>query len=97
MAQFVYLVKYTQQGIANAKDTVERADAFKAMAKNMGGNVTTLLWTMGRYDLVCVLDAPDDETAAAISLKIAALGNVRPQSMRAFTADEVGAIIGKLG
>jgi uncharacterized protein with GYD domain len=97
MAQYVYLVKFTQQGIANAKDTVQRAEAFKAMAQSMGGSVSTLLWTLGKYDLVCILEAPDDETAAAISLKIAGLGNVRPMTMRAFSAEEAGTIIGKLG
>lgn len=97
MAQYVYLVKWTDQGITNAKDTVQRAEAFRAMTKAMGGNVSTLVWTLGRYDLVAIAEAPDDETAAAISMKVSALGNVRAETLRAFSDQEVGTILGKVG
>jgi uncharacterized protein with GYD domain len=62
-----------------------------------GGDTGELLWTLGRYDIVGFLDAPDDETAAAISMKVSGLGSVRTETLRAFTAEEVGGIIGKLG
>ena len=97
MAQYVVLVNWTDQGIANAKDTVSRAEAFREMAASMGGTVGTLLWTLGRYDIVGFMEAPDDETAAAISMRVSGLGSVRTETLRAFTADEVAGITGKLG
>lgn len=97
MPRYVVLVNWTEQGIANAKDTVQRAEAFRTMAQSMGGNAGELLWTLGRYDIVGFLDAPDDETAAAISMKVSGLGSVRTETLRAFSAEEVTGIIGKLG
>jgi uncharacterized protein with GYD domain len=97
MPKYVVLVNWTEQGIASAKDTVQRAEAFRAMAQSMGGDTGELLWTLGRYDIVGFIDAPDDETAAAISMKVSGLGSVRTETLRAFTADEVSGIIGKLG
>ncbi|MDQ3444184.1 MAG: GYD domain-containing protein, partial [Chloroflexota bacterium] len=63
----------------------------------MGGSVDALLWTMGRYDIVAVIDALSDEAASAIVLKVTALGNVQGETLRAFTADEVAGIVGNLG
>lgn len=97
MSKYVILVNWTDQGIANAKDTVDRAESFRKMTETMGGSTGELLWTLGRYDIVGFIDAPDDETAAAISMKVSGLGNVRTETLRAFTADEVGSIVGKLG
>ena len=97
MPKYVVLVNWTEQGVASAKDTVQRAEAFRSMAQSMGGDTGELLWTLGRYDIVGFLDAPDDETAAAISMKVSGLGSVRTETLRAFTAEEVGGIIGKLG
>ncbi len=63
----------------------------------MGGRVVTLLWTLGRYDLVGVLEAPDDETAATIGLRAAQGGGARTEILRAFNADEMGSILANLG
>jgi uncharacterized protein with GYD domain len=97
MSKYVLLVSWTDQGITSATDTVDRAEKFRQMVSSMGGNVGEVLWTLGRYDIVGFLDAPDDETAAAISMKLSGLGNVRTETLRAFTAEEVGGITGKLG
>jgi uncharacterized protein with GYD domain len=97
MPSYVALANFTSQGIANAKDTVSRAEAFRKMTADMGGNVSTLLWTLGRYDLVAIFEAPDDETAAAIAMRVSSLGNVRTETLRAFTADDAGTILGKMG
>jgi uncharacterized protein with GYD domain len=96
VAKYVVLVNWTEQGIRDAKATTDRAGKVEDMAKQMGCNMDLLLWTLGRYDLVGVFDAPDDESAALFGLKVSALGSVRTETLRAFTADEIGGIVGKL-
>ena len=97
MAHYVMLLKFTDQGIRDVKDTTKRAAAFKDMAGKMGAKLNTLLWTMGQYDLVGLAEAPDDETIAAVSVKAGSLGNVSIQTLRGFTADEVDGILKKVG
>ena len=97
MAKYVILVNWTEKGIADAKQTTERADKVRQMAQELGGKVDLLLWTLGRYDIVGIADMPDDETAALMGLRIGALGTVRTETLRAFTADEIGNIVGRLG
>jgi uncharacterized protein with GYD domain len=63
------------------------------MTEQMGGRMDTLLWTQGRYDLVGIMEAPDEETAAAVSLRIAMRGAVRTETLRAFDTDEMGRIL----
>ena len=97
MAHYILLLKYTDQGIRNVKDTTKRAAAFGEMAEKMGAKVTSILWTMGQYDLVTHLEAPNDETVAALSVGVSRLGNVSAQTLRAFTAAEVDGILKKAG
>jgi len=97
MAKYVTLANWTDQGVKDASQTVDRAASFKELVGKMGGSVDTLLWTMGRYDIVAVIDAPSDEVASAIVLKVSGLGNIRGEALRAFTADDVAGIVGKLG
>jgi uncharacterized protein with GYD domain len=97
MAHYVVLVNWTDQGVGQVKDTVQRAEQVKQMIEQAGGRMHTLLWTMGRYDLVAVVEAPDDETASAITLRSAGMGTTRTETLRAFTAEEMSAILGKLG
>ena len=97
MAHYVMLLKFTDQGIRNVKDTTKRAAAAAEMAGKMGAKVTSTYWTMGQYDLVLTADAPDDETIAAVSIKLGSAGNVSVQSMRAFTASEVDGILKRAG
>src|SRR5206468_12256719 len=66
---FIVLGNFTDQGIRNVKETTKRAEAFKAAAKKVGANVKELYWTMGQYDLVTVVEAPDDETATSLLLR----------------------------
>ena len=96
MAQYVLLVDFTEQGAKAVRDTVKRADAFRQMAEKSGVKVHTLLWTLGQHDVVVVAEAANDEAATALSLSVAALGNVRTQTMRAFSAEETKAIIAKM-
>ena len=96
MAMYVSLLQFTEQGIRNVKDTIKRAAAATAEAEKMGVKVTDSFWTMGAYDVVLLLDAPNDETVSAFSLKLGALGNVKSQTMRAFSRKEMESILAKV-
>jgi uncharacterized protein with GYD domain len=93
---YVSLLQFTDQGIRNFKDTIKRAAAATTEAEKMGAKVTDAFWTMGAYDVVLLLDAPDDETVSAFSLKLGSLGNVKSQTMRAFGREEMESILAKV-
>ena len=93
MATYVILATFTDQGIKTAKDSPKRAEAFKQMAKTFGITVKEIFWTQGRYDIVVLTEAPDELTAAALNLSLGALGNIRTESLRAFSADEMATIV----
>ena len=96
MATYVVLTKFTDQGIRNAKDLPTRAEAFKQMAKTLGATVKELFWTQGRYDIVTIVEAPDEISATALNLSISALGNVRTELLRAFSPAEMMTIVDKM-
>jgi uncharacterized protein with GYD domain len=93
MASYICLIQFTDQGIRNIKDTVKRGDAAIAEAEKMGMKIVEEYWTMGAYDAVVVLEAPDDETMSAFILKIGSLGNVKGQTLRAFRRNEMEGIL----
>lgn len=97
MANYVCLVQWTEQGLRTVRDTTKRAEAAKALASKVGVNVTDVLWTVGPYDVVLLAEANDDESMSAYALSLAALGNVKTQTMRAFRAKEFSAILDKMG
>lgn len=96
MARYVALIKWTEQAIQNVKETVDRAEQVQGLAQQMGGGIDTLLWTQGRYDLVGILDFPDDESFAAFALSVGSRGAVRTESLRAFTAEEMARVLQKM-
>jgi uncharacterized protein with GYD domain len=96
MAMYVSLLQFTEQGVRNVKDTIKRGTAATAEAEKMGVKVIDSFWTMGAYDVVLLLEAPNDETVSAFSLKIGALGNVKSQTMRAFSRKEMEGILAKI-
>jgi uncharacterized protein with GYD domain len=96
MAMYVLLVSFTDQGIRNVKDTTKRAEAFREMAKKAGATVKDLYWTLGQYDVVTILEAPDAASVTALGLSVGALGNVRTQTLPAFSAAEMGSILKKM-
>lgn len=96
MASFILLAHFTEQGIKNVKDSPKRADAFRQSAKKHGATVKEIFWTLGQNDLVAILDAPDDVTVTALGLSLGTLGNVRTQTLRAFSEAEMAAILGKM-
>jgi uncharacterized protein with GYD domain len=97
MPTYVSLIHWTDQGIKNYKDTTSRADDFTKLAESLGGRVREVLWTVGEYDVVAIVDFPDDETGTAALLQVGSLGNVRTNTMRAFNAEEMGNIIRRTG
>ena len=96
MPSYVTLLKFTERGVHHVKDTVKREEAFKSRAKKHGVTVKEAIWTLGAHDGVLVFEAPDDETAASVLLTADMLGNIRTQTMRAFTASEMEKILGKV-
>ena len=93
---YISLVKFTEKGIQNAKQTTQRLAAWSAKVQSMGVTIKQMYWTLGEYDQVCIFEAPDDETAASVLLAADMLGNIRSQTMRAFTAAEMDKILAKI-
>jgi len=96
MATYVVLSTFTEKGIASIKQTTKRADAARAAAKEVGVNMREILWTQGQYDVVSIIEAPDETAVAAFGLSLAGAGNVRSQTLRAFTKDEMEKILAKV-
>jgi uncharacterized protein with GYD domain len=93
MAIYIVLSNFTDQGIKAVKDTTKRAEAFRTLAKQNGVTIKDLYWTLGSYDVVALMDAPDEMTVTALELSLAQAGNVRTQTMRGFSADEMSTIL----
>jgi len=97
MPKYVSLINWTDQGVRNFKDTVDRYEAAQAAMGAGGVAFKDAYWTVGPYDLVSIVEGPDDETATAALLGIAAQGNIRTTTMRAFSADEMRSVIERAG
>jgi uncharacterized protein with GYD domain len=95
MPTYILLGNFTEQGIRKVKETTQRAEALRTMAKKVGVTVKEVYWTLGQYDVATILEAPDEASVTALGLSIGALGNVRTQTLRAFNATEIGQILGK--
>jgi uncharacterized protein with GYD domain len=95
MASYVVLLDWTEQGVASFQDSVDRYESAQGQFQQMGVTFQDVYWTLGDHDIVAVIDAPDDETVAAALLRLGSQGNVRSKTMRAFTQDEMRAVIGK--
>ena len=96
MATYIVLANFTDQGMRNVKDTGKRADAVRELGKKFGVNMKEVYWTLGTYDVVTICEATDDASITAFGLAIGKDGNVRTQTMRAFSRQDINAIIGKL-
>ena len=97
MATYIVLTNFTEQGIRNVKDTTKRADAAKELAAKFGVTMKDFYWTLGSYDVVLVCEAKDDAALTAFGLAVGSAGNVRTQTLRAFTRDEMNGVLSKLG
>ncbi len=96
MTTYVLLVKFTEQGAKNARETVQRAGAFRADLERRGCKLRDIYWTRGQFDLVETVEGPDDQTTMAAILALTGLGNVRTQVLHAFGESDMRAIIEKL-
>ncbi len=96
MATYIVLVNFTDQGIRNVKQSPERAKAAMAAAEKLGIKMKDNYWTMGAYDVVFIVDAPNDEAMTTLALSVGSLGNVHTQTMRAYSGDEMDRILAKV-
>ena len=95
MGTYISLVSFTDQGIRNVKESPNRFEAFRALAEKAGVTVKGIYYTVGTCDMVTIVEGPDD-VVTAVLLKVGSLGNVRSQTLRAFSLDEMRAILAKV-
>ena len=93
MQKYITLVSFTEEGIINLKDTCKRAKAFSEKVKKKGVRIEKTYWTFGRFDILHLFEAPNDEAAAAVSFTLGSMGNVRTETIRAFDIDEMTNIV----
>ena len=96
MAKYISLIKYTTKGIENIKESPKRLDAFKQLSESMGAAVDGFYLTMGRYDIVVIVDAPNPETIAKLLLTTTSGGAVSTETLPAFTEQEYREVISEL-
>lgn len=96
MAKYISLVRWTQQGVAHVKDSPNRLDAGRKAFKEIGVEIKQLHMTMGRYDLIMLLEAPSDDAVASALLSLAAQGNVQTETLKAWDEDEYRKITGSV-
>ena len=97
MPTYVALMNWTDQGIRSVKDTVQRRDQADALAQKHGASIREVYWTVGPYDLVTVVEAPDDESATTMLLELGTAGNLRTTTLRAYDREEMSGMIQRLG
>jgi uncharacterized protein with GYD domain len=96
MPNYIVLVNWTDQGVKNVKDSVKRAKSFEGAIEKAGGRSLGIYYTMGRYDIVAVVEAPHDEAIASVLYSTGSLGNIRTETLKAFSIAEAANIIEKL-
>ena len=97
MPSYVLLINWTEQGVKSFRDSVDRYEAARDAFEASGVRFKDIYWTLGAHDIVSVIDADDDESVAAAGLALAAAGNLRITTMRAFSAAEMRGVIAKAG
>jgi uncharacterized protein with GYD domain len=95
VATYITLFKWTEQGIRGVQETADRAEAASELVARVGATFKEFYWTLGEYNIVGILEAPDDESAMAALLALCSNGNARTTTLRAFSADEMRAILEK--
>jgi len=96
MPTFITLLRWTDQGIRNVKESPARADAAKKLFRSVGAELKELYLVTGRYDLVAILEAPTGEALMRGVLALGSFGNVRTETLTAFTEEEYRKIIATL-
>jgi uncharacterized protein with GYD domain len=93
---YIVVGNFTDQGVRNVKDTLKRLEGVRGVARKLGVTVKDAYWTLGQYDIALVAEAPDEAAMTAFGLSVGAQGNVRTQTLRAFSADEMGQLLGRM-
>lgn len=93
MPDYVLLFKYTTKGIEKFKDSPSRLASAKKLFESYHGKIKSSHLVLGRYDFVCIAEAPDDETLAKISLQISSMGNVKIETLRAFNEEQFSSLV----
>ena len=88
MSQYILLINWTQQGISNIKESSDRYSSFKTSVEKAGGKLIGGYYTFGEYDVIIIIEAPNDEVVMSLMLKVGSAGNVRTKTLKAFTAEE---------
>ena len=96
MAKYIALINWTDQGIKTVKESPKRADLARAIAKKLGCELKKIYLTIGSYDLVAIVEAPDDEAMAKFLLSVGSAGNIRTTTLKAFSEDSYRRIFGSL-
>jgi uncharacterized protein with GYD domain len=97
MPTYVTLMNWTDQGVRNVRDTVHRRGQADEVAHKHGAKIEEVYWTVGPYDLVTIVEAPDDESVTAMLLELDSAGNLRTTTLRAYDSDEMSGIVQRLG
>ena len=96
MSTYMTLIRYTQQGIESIKDSPARLDTAKALYRSLGAEIKSFYLSMGKYDVIVISEAPDDQTATKLAMTIASAGALRTETFRIFTEDEYRNLISEL-
>ncbi len=96
MPTYISLVQYTQKGLESIKDSPKRLDTVRKAYEEAGAKLKEFYLVMGEYDIVTVVDAPNDETVAKLALMLGSKGNVRTHTFRAFSEAEYRKIVSSL-
>ena len=88
MPRYIQLYNWTDQGVRNAKESPNRIRQAAQSLEQLGGKLIDISLTMGQYDLVGVVEAPNDEVVARFALTLGGSGNVRTTTLKAFSLDE---------
>ncbi len=97
MPTYVTLFNWTDQGIRNVRDTVDRYERSTELAGKYGVRLEQVYWTVGPYDIAAIAEAPDDESVSAFLLELSSTGNLRTTTLRAYNREEMSSILGRLG
>ncbi len=97
MPTYVTLFNWTDQGIRNVRDTVDRYDRSTELAEKYGVRFEQVYWTVGPYDIAAIAEAPDDESISAFLLELSSAGNLRTTTLRAYNREEMSSILERLG
>jgi uncharacterized protein with GYD domain len=97
MSTYVALMNWTDQGVRTVGDTLHRREQADALAEKHGAKIEQVYWTVGPYDIVAIIEAPDDESVTAVLLELGSAGNLRTTTLRAYDREQMSRIIQRLG